>query len=1095
MNYDRKDRPDIVDNVSTNMIDALNLNIPKIKSLDISSGYFELSGYDLIRNTLEPASEKSDFVIRLLLGEDAISAPVLNTFEDYRKKIKTDETKSFSTKSLGENLDDAIFTQDNMNSASSLVKMLKRNNIQVRHNDRRFNHAKCYILGKDMALVGSSNFTKSGFEGNRELNAAIYTPASLDKIYKWFNRMWFDAKDTKQEIIDLLEQSKFGIPPNPYQIYIKMLFEKYKPSLMAMAETDSSKLANLAKFQKDAVITTMHIINDYRGVIIADSTGLGKTHIGIEIIRQKRHQDNKKVLLIAPSQVLESVWKVKLESAGITIKTITMESLGRDTFEDELHKYRNIDTVVIDESQNFRSKNANRRINLMKLMSGKKKDAILLSATPINNSIMDLYYQVSIITNGDDTYFSNIGIPDLYQHMRKAANEGIGNGLQKIQQLLDAIMIRRTRSFIKDVYPNEKLNGKLVKFPKREYSPIYYDLSETTGTNVYSELLDTVEKLHMVPYGVETYNKTLSKEEREKHKVLATLQTIIILKRFESSTYAAKISIDNKIRLYEHFEKTLKNNSIVSVKELNKIMAKWKRQTDGEDDGNDRDEFFVSAIEKLPTEPAANYDTVQMKVDLTEDLRILREYQKGIEEILPFDKKFDAVAEKIMIDGALKNESKKVLIFTEYTATANHIKKKMMEKFGNKKILLITGDVNKETRQKMIQEFSPKANMDDDETMPKQTADILISTEVLAEGQNLQDCNYVINYDLPWNPMRIVQRIGRIDRLTSTFDTVRSRECYPEKSLDKILKLMGKLLGKIETINDVIGLDTSILGAETTPKQFNGTDANRIRIFAGASKSEDSVTDVREKLERESDLMPLVSPLNEINQYVKKTGIEEMMKIPMGRRSGKNMHGDIVIISYIQEKPQRQFHSVLFDYSTRKAEVIEDSDAFKHTACVDDTPKYMPMDDNHYSRSFAELLEIDKLARNAIIYKKSIDADAANRLRQTSNTYRKNIEKIQGIIMEAVSDGKVSKKEGGSVFEIADSPDLKAWENNISDLLKEYDKTKNVADIMNKIKKIAERVGIEKEVKQKIKQDKNPILILVGAMFITGDKPVNLFHT
>ena len=174
--------------------------------------------------------------------------------------------------------------------------------------------------------------------------------------------------------------------------------------------------------------------------------------------------------------------------------------------------------------------------------------------------------------------------------------------------------------------------------------------------------------------------------------------------------------------MYEHFEKTLENNSIVSVKELNKIMAKWKRQTDGEDDGNDRDEFFVSAIEKLPTEPAANYDTVQMKVDLTEDLRILREYQKGIEEILPFDKKFDAVAEKIMIDGALKNESKKVLIFTEYTATANHIKKKMTEKFGNKKILLITGDVNKETRQKMIQEFSPKANMDDDETMPEQTA-------------------------------------------------------------------------------------------------------------------------------------------------------------------------------------------------------------------------------------------------------------------------------------------------------------------------------------------------------------------------------------
>lgn len=1071
-------RPDIVDNLSTNMVDALNLYVPSIKSLDVSSGYFELSGYGLVRETLEPASQRNGFALRLLLGQDAISAPVLDTFEDYRKNVNA------GIRTLGEALDEEDLTQENLNLTSSLVELLRRQNVQVRHNDRRFNHAKCYILGNEMALIGSSNFTLSGFMGNRELNSAIYQPASLEKVDEWFERMWGEAKDTKQEMIDLLERSKFGVPPDPYQVYVKMLFERYKPELIAMSQTDSSRLAKLAKFQKDAVINATRIIGEYGGVIIADSTGLGKTHMGIEIIRQKRHTDDKKVLLIAPSQVLETVWKTRLESAGINIKMISMERLGREEFESELHRYKNIDVVVIDESQNFRSRNANRRINLMKLMSGRRKEAVLLSATPVNNSIMDLYYQTLIIAGGDDAHFSRIGIPDLYRHMTKAAKEGIGTGLQKIQQLLDAVMIKRTRSFIKDVYPDEKIDGKPVKFPKRQYAPIRYDVTEATGTDVYSELLDTIESLHMVPYGIETYNKTASEGEKVKHKALSTLQTILILKRFESSTHAAKKSIDNKIRLYEHFERTLAEDAIVSVRDLNRIMAKWRRQSDGEDAEEDADEFFVDEIKKLPTEPARNYDTDLMKIHVAEDLEILRTYQKGVEEILPFDKKFDAVAEQIMRDGALKKEGKKVLIFTEYTATANHLKKKLDEKFSSNKTLLITGNVDKKSRQNLLREFSPISNRSEDEDDPEETADILVSTEVLAEGQNLQDCNYVINYDLPWNPMRIVQRIGRVDRLTSVYDTVRSRECYPAANLEKLLKLQGKLLEKMKTIGETVGIDTSILGVEPSPRVFNHS-ADRIRALATGSAA---APGIMTSLERESDMMPAISPFNEINQYVKKIAIDEMMKIPMGRRSGKKDEKNIVIVCYIQEEPQRQFHSVLYDCSKEEASVIENSDAFKMASCSEDTPKYMPMDADDYGKSFAELLRIDVKAREAIICKKGMDADAADMMRRTMTPYKKSIEKIQEIIMKAVGDGEVPKEDGTAAFEMVDSPDLRAWERDIADMLKEYERTEKPVALVEKIIGIGKRIGVQKKPEEAPVETEDTSLVLVGAMFITSEK-------
>ena len=1073
--------PDVIDNREVVMADVLNLNLKRIDSLDVSSGYFDVNGFGLVQKALAEAAGRDPFSFRLLLGEDAIKSPSFETFEEYRRAWSDTKEPSPLSLSLGELRLDA----PSMDYVSSLIALLRQENVQVRRSAQRFNHAKCYILGQEGAIVGSSNFTQAGLTRNDELNTGVYNTATWEKIRAWYERLWERAQDAKADMLQVLEQSKFGVPPNPYEIYLKMLFEKYKMALMAMAEKDVATTKSLAKFQRDAATTLLQIISEYGGAVLADSTGLGKTHIGLEVIRRKMLTEDRRTLLVAPAQVRDTVWIAKLKEARIQVDMVGMEELGRKDF--RVDRYKRCDFVVIDESQNFRSGTANRRHNLMKIISlGKRKQVLLLSATPINNSIMDLYYQLSIITGGRDYYFRSIGIPDLYRYLRKAANHKLHTGLEKIQQLLDAVMVRRTRTFIKEAYPQGELDGRPIKFPQREYKPIRYGITELFG-DVYDDLLTTINSLSMVPYGIERYNRKSTESDRKKHRVLAHLQVILLLKRFESSAKAVSVSIDNKIALFKYFGTILRRGKIISPRHLGRIMIQWNMQSmDGDslDDDEARDEFFMREVEKLPIQDAADYDTRQMIRDIDSDLEHLSRYKRELERILPVDKKIDAVVEMILRDRALEQESNKVLIFTEYTATATYIRDKLKAKFPDKRVLLITGGVKKRTRQEIIKAFAPNSNLEEGEEAPEK-ADILVSTEVLAEGQNLQDCNYVINYDLPWNPMRIVQRIGRIDRLTSKFDIVRSRECFPDKELDKLLHLVGSLMSKISDINDTVGLDADLLGQEATPKQFNNTTVQQIRAFAGG----DDVDRVAGDLERESDLMPAHSPINEINQYIRHAGIAQMEEFPMGRRSGKRGEGQKAILGYLQERPRRKFYSVLFDYATRKAKVIDDMEAINLARCSEETPTHLPMDDSSHRSSFEQLLQIDAAARDAIELRNRSDLRVADELRvKNRKQYEQIIDQIKEIVIGTVLKGEITMEDGGRAVAILESADLHAWKKDVELLLEDYKSSLDAGRLVSRLKQMGESIGVEEAPRNDDISEEAGELVLVGAVFITGDE-------
>lgn len=1117
-------KADIIDNSQNGitMETVLNSEIPHIKQFDVSTGYFNIGGFILLQKTLIQSIKNDGFSTRLLLGKESIK-PEESSFEKYAQKYQQDSEEAVSIKT---NLEKQDADMKLKNSTSELIRFLEHKNTQVRLGASRFNHSKCYILGDNSVFIGSSNFTQGGLTRNHELNAGLYQPGVAAQTREWFERMWEGSTDIKQTLVDILKQSKFGVPPTPFEVYVKMLFERFLPQIGEMDGVDNTPMSDLAQFQKEAVRTGLSIISEYNGVLIADSTGLGKTNMGISILRHKISNERKRAILIAPAQVKDSMWEAKLKDADLSVRhMLSHDDLSRL---EDFAMFRKIDFVLIDESQGFRSQNAKRREKLMTLLdTGKRKEVVLLSATPINNSLMDLYYQLLLITGDDPSYFADsIGITDLFKHMRDAASQNKKIGLEKIQQLLDTIMIRRTRSYIQEVYPNDKINGIKLKFPKHDYAPIRYNLSEMYP-GLFQDMAVESARLTMAPYGIESYNNTLSKEERKRSKVTAHLQKIMLLKRFESSVAAGKISLDNKIIMYKYILRVLEENSgkILRVPEFNKIMLKWNIVDDSEnlDDRYESDELeecFIEKIKKVDLEDGKNYNLSHLKRDIREDLGVLKNMREPLSNVR-LDTKLNAVFRQIRLDRALEKEngrSGKVLIFTEYAATARYLleklggavlKGKQAKRDAGKlvrdnsglfplktSIEIITGDTPLKERRKRIRAFAPVSNSTEDDPFVGEEIDVLISTEILSEGQNLQDCNYVINYDLPWNPMRIVQRTGRVDRLTSKFDMIYSRACYPDKELDGLLQLMGILARKIRMVDSTIGDEGSILGISMTPRTVKGSAAERLNLLGKPGEHGAIISE----LQREADMMPSTSLMNVISKYVKRIGIEEMKAVPMGRRSGKKGKSQKTILAYLQEKPHRHVHFVIYDYKTDGASVVDETMAMDLVKCEVEEQTYLPMDaDSDSQKSFEELVRIDQIARGSIQNKNAQIRD--EKLRgddQVGRKRKKIVNDVESALIHACSSGQISPDDANQVLDMIKDPRLNRKYKEIEALLGVYKKTQNISALVDGVTSMANLLFLtDRKIIMDVNEQAyvNPELVLVGAMFVSAEKYKGLPNT
>jgi SNF2 family DNA or RNA helicase len=1007
--------PFVIDNQAHRLSDALNdlLSQSIGKPLDIVTAYFAISGYRLVRDRLHQVG-----AFRLLLGSEP------HTGADVGLRPNAEALK----KRLQGDLEAEPFNEPTLKMVEELIAFLRADKVEVRLYDKGFLHAKAYLFHQDNvgpnnradrlrpfgAIVGSSNFTGPGLVSNKELNLVhrvilpteeavdreaaerasyleqlrdrqtLLDPAGVDvpddarrfiksevgaraitDLMGWYERLWADSVDFKEELIELLDASKFGTKEyTPYEVYTKALYEYFKEELGENAPELARSAVDLAEFQEDAAKKARRILARYDGVLIADSVGLGKTWIGKKLLEDFAYHRRQKAVVVCPAS-LRQMWQRELASATIAAQVLGMEELGRDTFDPS--PYGDADVLLIDESHNFRNDRANRYEALDEMIQrnggrgrdGEHKKVILISATPINNDLYDLANQVRLFTQSQPDYFREAGIGDFNAYFRRARrlvrNDDVSAGVV-LFNLLEEIMVRNTRPYIRTAYPNATIKGKPVAFPNRRLHTVTYDLGKTYG-GLYEEIVKAIDSLSLAPYKLEAYKKKSAITDEEKHKFeqgreegLVGIFKTRFLKRLESSIEAFRLSLRRALTFEETYKDYLLDGKVVSSHDFQKAIRFLAR--DEEDDlaaGSLADELDAveeakEYIRSLPTVDLNQYELRRLTHDVQADVDTLKGLYDRTEALAAKDGKLETL--KKLLAGDLRG--KKVLIFSTFKDTTRYLHRRLtgdanwLKLAGNPRVRRIDSGNHPDERGQIIAQFAPVASagtiFESDQPSGRianpshQQIDILISTDVLSEGQNLQDCGLLINYDLTWNPIRLVQRNGRIDRIGSPHKQIGIYNMFPEDELEELLHLVERLTNRISTIDDLGLLDASVLGEVVHPRAFN--TIRRIRDEDGAVLDEE---------EARAELAGPEMLLKQLKDLLNRDGANVLTSLPNGIHSGLRREKCYGMFFYFQAPRTGEGKRHFWRYiDARNYEIMENRyEIAQLISCLPDEPRYI----------------------------------------------------------------------------------------------------------------------------------------------------------
>jgi superfamily II DNA or RNA helicase len=950
--------PYFIDNQSHRLADVLNglLAEHRGRSLDSVTAYFTVGGFELLKDGLLGLGN-----FRLLLGAEPKSGEQLGLRPEADAVVGP----------IRKELEALPFDERTLRSVEDLIGFLRRETSLVRLHDKGFLHAKCWLFYADrpgqqmlfdrfrpvLAIVGSSNFTAPGLTTNRELNLAhkvLLDPAEVDDrdastavswlsdarpsdritlanrqllksevgaraiidLEGWYDRQWNDARDFKEDLIALLDASKFGHKEyTPWQVYMKTLYEYFKDDLGEEAAGPTRSAVELAEFQEDAVKKARKILARYDGVVIADSVGLGKTWIAKKLLEDFAYHMRQKALVVSPAS-LRDMWERELKEASISATVISQEELGREEFDPA--SGGDADVVVIDESHNFRNRLAQRYANLERILGanggrgreGGMKKVILLTATPISNDLFDLHNQLCLITRGDRRYFAACGIGDLYKYFLKIRRESRpAEATAALFNLLEEIVIRRTRPFIRAAYPEATIRGRKIRFPNRKLKTIRYNL-EGSYEGIYEEIVSGIEKLRLAPYNLEAYKKAgvaVDTFEEGREQALVGIFKSRYLKRLESSVEAFRISVRRALDFLKQFESLLLDGRLLRSSDFHKMLAVVEPEETEDDvspvpdaEGLGTDERLRQTLSALETVELADFELRKLHEAVQHDVEIFSRMQQMLDRIGP---RQDAKLARIKELLATDLRSRKVLLFTYYRDTARYLYRHLghpdnpealafCKELGGVTVRRMDSGADPRERLRIVQAFAPKANDRLEWAGTDKEIDILISTDVLSEGQNLQDCGHLVNYDLHWNPTRMVQRAGRIDRIGTDFDTLWIHNLFPEEGLERILGLVESLNRKIAAIDRAGFLDASVLGESVHPRNFN--TLRRIRTEDGA---------VIEEEEQFSQLASNEFLQQQLRSLLESGGRDLLDELPDGIHSGLAKEGTRGVFFYFQTNP------------------------------------------------------------------------------------------------------------------------------------------------------------------------------------------------
>jgi superfamily II DNA or RNA helicase/sulfur relay (sulfurtransferase) DsrC/TusE family protein len=841
----------IIDNSNVTLAQYLNEVLKECPNaqLDIATAFFQIQAYSMLKDNLQGVKK-----FRLLLGK----SPEIQSDKTLGEELVNIVKQEVETFELSKEKEDDVQT---------LIDFLKKENVEVRLYDKGFLHGKAYIFD-NLVIVGSSNFTLPGLTHNTELNSVGLEAEAYYTREKWFQKFWDESVDFKSQLITILENSRFGSKEfTPYEVYIKALYELQKEDIKPKDTHISTLLpeskVELTEFQQDAVDRIFSRLKKYHAVLIADSVGLGKTWIAKKIIEEFGFYRRKSFLIICPAQLREGLWKPEIKAIDLPENILSQEELATEDYLEKAQKavggkLDQIELVVVDESHNLRNPLSNRWENFFTLIhdhisaENKRPYILFLTATPINNTIWDLFWQLMLLVNMDRGAFLKEGINDLFKFFKDVAKK---EDPSLLNDLLNEISIRRTRDYIIKNYPDATIKGKKITFPKRKLDNIDYHLDKTYK-GMYREFADIItEQLTMAYYRLLKYKKQekLTAEEEWALNRMIALEGIfrtLLLKRLESSVQAFRISISNHIGFLERLKKCLAKGKTLTKQTLNRQILFLDEEISQE---------FLEELEDFEKD---NYRMDDLFADINKDINLLR--NKVLSRISTIKPEEDAKLNKLKKDLIDFHKKGQIILFTYYTDTLDYLYENLTKtkELSALRIVKISGSTGTRERDKIVKDFlNGRIN-------------ILISTDVLSEGMNLQSAKIIINYDLHWNPTRMIQRAGRIDRIGSPYPEIYVYNFFPEDELEELLRLVQILQTKIINIDKSVGLDQTILGEEIHPK-----------VFGIIRKIREKDTTIFELLEKDmfGGGEKFYQPLKD---FLRTKAIEELEALPYGIHSG-----------------------------------------------------------------------------------------------------------------------------------------------------------------------------------------------------------------
>ncbi|MGH2652815.1 MAG: helicase-related protein [Actinomycetota bacterium] len=796
-------------------------------TLSVATGYVRMGGLTLVASL--PGGD--DRPVRLLLG--AMPEPGLGAFPQGPQEPRlAGELFRETLSRLRQERDFESFPEERRRILEEVRRFISSERVQVRRFTTRFLHGKAYLFadrgdgglaGEGAILVSSANLTAGGLYHNLELGAVRYDPSAVVSGLDWFDELWNEADDFKEDLLGLL------FPPeetyDPQTIFRRALIELYGDQLEqeTRGETQVGGLT-LTRFQEEGYRRARRILEEVGGVVYADGVGTGKTEIGLRVVEEYAKELGRYALIVVPAQLRESLWDRRRVEHLLPCEVVSYQDLAADEQLGGSRRVLRLDKdayrlVVIDEAHAFRNADNTWYAALDRLLGGSRKDLVLLTATPVNNTLWDLFNLTMLFARHDAAFrHHRIGVPSLKQLFLEAGARDLHHVREeKLFPLVDAVAVRRDRTFIQERYQGETFpDGTPVRFPTPLLQEVRYDLDDVYP-GVFKEVVDGIDSLTMARYLPARYVEG-EPGEVAREEALAGLMKSQLLKRFESSGSAARETLGRMVLAHEALVTAWERSEMVPSLSTIKDVVKTAQEGDPLPDLVD-----AALDEDVDARPASDFDPAFLD-DVRSDLEVLRDLSGKLERlaVLP-DPKLDRLAE--ILAGT---DAKKVAVFASFADTARYVAEALAldpDRFGDRAMTVVIGtETEAETRVRELERFCPESVTGDPAfTPPDGEVDLLLSTDVLSEGQNLQQAQAVVSYDMPWNPQRVVQRNGRVIRLRSPHDRVYLFTMLPKQGdLEEALKLEARIRGKIAAANATFGMESPVLAdVEAATRVFN----------------------------------------------------------------------------------------------------------------------------------------------------------------------------------------------------------------------------------------------------------------------------------